>query len=118
MDERRVKPRWQINQGAELIVENGVKAIPCVVEDLSQEGVRISLSRNLFDDAFSRFKLSLAEDCELNINAQVVWRKEHYERNIYGLLFNHTEKSVQEDIDQYIRKYYPGLIAKYLWGAG
>jgi hypothetical protein len=33
-------------------------------------------------------------------------------------LFNHTEKSVQEDIDQYIRKYYPGLIAKYLWGAG
>jgi hypothetical protein len=42
MDERRIKPRWQINQGAEMTVENGVKAIPCVVEDISQGGMCVS----------------------------------------------------------------------------
>ncbi|MDO9065538.1 MAG: hypothetical protein Q7U96_00445, partial [Chloroflexota bacterium] len=62
MDERRIKPRWQINQGAELTVENGVRAIPCVVEDISHGGMCISLRRNLFDDVFSNFKLALSED--------------------------------------------------------
>ena len=115
MDERRIKPRWQINQGAELTVENGVKAIPCVVEDISQGGMCISLRRNLFDDVFSNFKLALAQDLELTLGAQVVWRQEQYEKNIYGLAFNQIDKSAKESIDQYIHKNFHDLIVKHWW---
>ena len=100
MDERRIKPRWQINQGAELTVENGVKAIPCVVEDISQGGMCISLRRNLFDDVFSNFKLALAQDLELNLGAQVVWRQNQFERIIYGLEFNPVDKSSKDIFTQ------------------
>lgn len=115
MDERRIKPRWQINQGAELTVENGVRAIPCVVEDISQGGMCISLRRNLFDDVFSNFKLALAEDFELNVGAQVVWRQEQFERNIYGLEFNRIDKSAKDELDQYINKNFHDLIVKHWW---
>jgi len=115
MDERRIKPRWQINQGAELTVENGVKAIPCVVEDISQGGMCISLRRNLFDDVFSNFKLALAQDFELNVGAQVVWRQEQYEKNIYGLAFNRIDKSTKDELDQYIHKNFHDLIVKHWW---
>ena len=115
MDERRIKPRWQINQGAELTVENGVKPIPCVVEDISQGGMCISLKRNLFDDVFSNFKLALAQDFELNVGAQVVWRQEQFEKNIYGLEFNRIDKSAKESIDQYIHKNFHDLVVKHWW---
>ena len=115
MDERRIKPRWQINQGAELTVENGVRPIPCVVEDISQGGMCISLKRNLFDDVFSNFKLALTQDFQLNVGAQVVWRQEQYEKNIYGLAFNQIDKTAQESIDQYIHKNFHDLIVKHWW---
>lgn len=115
MDERRNMSRWQINQGAELTVENGIKPIPCVVEDISHGGMCISLRRNLFDDVFSNFKLALAEDFELNVGAQVVWRQEQFERNIYGLSFNRIDKSAKDELDQYINKNFHGLIVKHWW---
>ncbi len=118
MDERRIKPRWLINQRAELTVENGVRAIPCFVEDISQGGMRVSLMRNLFDDVFSNFKLSLAEDFELNVGAQVVRREQQYERNIYALSFNRIDNSAKEEIGQYVKKNFPDQIIKHWWGEG
>jgi len=115
MNERRIKPRWQINQGAELTVENGIKPIPCVVEDISFGGMCVSLRKKLFDDVFSNFKLALAEDLELNLNAQVVWRDEQYEKNIYGLSFNALGESGKNRIDQYLKKNFPVLLIKHLW---
>jgi c-di-GMP-binding flagellar brake protein YcgR len=115
MDERRIKPRWQINQGAELTVENGIRAIPCVVEDISQGGMCLSLKRNLFDEVFSNFKLALAEDFELNIGAQVVWRQKNDEGNIYGLVFNRIDQSAKDRLDQYMNKNFRDLIIKHWW---
>jgi c-di-GMP-binding flagellar brake protein YcgR len=115
MDERRIKPRWQINQGAELTVENGLRAIPCLVEDISYGGMCISLRRNLFDDVFSNFKLALAEDFELNLGAQVVWRQEQFERNIYGLAFNRIDNSTKVELNEYIHKNFHGLVVKHWW---
>lgn len=115
MDERRIKPRWQINQSAKFTVENGVRAIPCVVEDISHGGMCISLRRNLFDEVFSNFKLDLAEDLELNLGAQVVWRQKQFEKNIYGLEFNRIGKLAKEELDQYIHKNFHGLIVKHWW---
>jgi len=115
MDERRIKPRWLINQRAELSVENGVRAIPCFVEDISQGGMRISLKRYLFDDVFTNFKLALSDDLQLNVGALVVRREQQYERNIYALSFNRIEKSVKEEIDQYVKKNFPEQIVKHWW---
>jgi len=115
MDERRIKPRWQINQGAELTFENGVHPIPCVVEDISHTGMRVSLRRNLFDDVFSNFKLNIAQDLELTMEAQVVWREERFERNVYGLAFSRQDKAVQENLDRYINSNFHSLIVKHWW---
>lgn len=115
MDERRIKPRWRINQGAELTVENGVKAIPCVVEDISYGGMRLSLRRNLFDDVFSNFDLALNENLKLSIGAQVVWRQDQLEKNTYGLAFNRMDESSKEDLGRYIDENFHGLIVNHWW---
>ena len=115
MDERRTMPRWQINQAAELTVENGIHAIPCVVEDISPGGMCISLRRNLFDDVFSNFKLALAVDFEFDVNAQVAWRDHAYEKNIYGLSFNKIEDSVRNRLGEYVKKNFPDLLVKQWW---
>jgi c-di-GMP-binding flagellar brake protein YcgR len=115
MDERRIKPRWLINQRAELTVENGVRAIPCFVEDISQAGIRISLKRDLFDDAFLNFKLALVDDFELNVGAQVVRHEQQYEKNIYALSFNRIDNSTKEEIDQYVKKNFREQIVKHWW---
>ncbi len=115
MDERRIAPRWQINQGAELTVENGVRPLHCVVEDISHGGMRISLKRDLFEDVFAHFKLALSEDLELDLGAQVVWRQEQFERNIYGLSFNRIDKNATENLDQYVNKNFHDLIVKHWW---
>ncbi len=115
MDERRIMPRWQINQEAELTVENGFKPIPCVVEDISSGGMRISLKRNLFDDVFSNFKLALSADFEFNVDAHVAWRDQMYEKNIYGLSFNRAEESLKDKIKDYVWKNFPDLLIKHWW---
>lgn len=115
MDERRVTPRWQINQQAELTVENGVKPIPCVVEDISYRGMRICLKRNLFDDVFSNFRLALGAGFEFDLNASVAWRTQTDEQNIYGLSFNRIEDSLKHRIWDHIKNNFPNLLAKHWW---
>ncbi len=115
MNERRISPRWQINQEAELTVENGVKPIPCVVEDISSSGMRISLNRNLFDDVFSNFKLALANDFQLDVGAHVAWRDQSYEKNIYGLSFNSGEEPLKSKIYEYIKKNFNNLLVEQWW---
>jgi len=108
-------PRWQINHEAELTFENGVRAILCTVEDISLGGMCISLKRNLFDDVFSNFKLVLSANFELDVNAQVSWRDQSYEKNIYGLSFNRVEETVREKIEEYVKNNFPELLVKQWW---
>ena len=115
MDERRVKPRWQINQRAELTVEDGVRSIPCLVEDISTRGMRISLNRELFPEAFSSFNLTLRQDFGFSVGAQVAWHDKAYERSIYGLSFNRIEESVQDEISEYIKDNFPEELVKQWW---
>lgn len=115
MDERRNMPRWQINQEAELTVEDGIKPIPCVVEDISPGGMCISLKRNLFDEVFSNFKLTLAQDFQLDVGAHVAWRTQQYEKNIYGLSFNRIEEPIKNRIQEYVWKNFPNLLVQQWW---
>ncbi len=115
MSERRIMPRWQINQQAELTVENGVRPISCVVEDISTTGMRICLPRNLFDDVFSSFKLALSSDFEFNAGANVAWREQAYEKNIYGLSFSRIDDPLKNRIGEFVQKNFPHLLVKQWW---
>jgi len=118
MDERRFRPRWLINQRAELTADNGVRPIPCLVEDISQGGARISLSRNLFDEVFANFRLSLSQDFELNLGAKVVRREQKYEKNIYALSFEKISEAEQEGIEKYVKENFRELIVRHWWEEG
>ena len=115
MEERRIKPRWQINQRTELIVENGVRAIPCRVEDIRTSGRRVSLTKNLFPEVFSNFSLALTDDFVFNAGAHVAWQDNAYERNIYGLSFNRIEESARNRISEYVKNNFPGELIKQWW---
>ncbi len=115
MDERRCVTRWQINQNAELTVENGIKPIPCVVEDISPLGMRLSLGKELFSDCFSNFNLALSDDCAFNADARVAWSEKAFERNIYGICFNRIEESAKSRISEYVRANNSDEIARQCW---
>lgn len=115
MDERRRAARWQINREAGITVENGVNSIPCIVEDLSLGGMRVSLNKNLFDEAFSNFKVSLAEDFEFSAGASVSWHDEMYERNIYGLSFNRIAEDAKGRISEYVKNNFHSELVKQWW---
>ena len=115
MDDRRVLNRWQINQRAQLSFENSVKPIACTVEDISPSGMRISLHRDLFDEVFSNFRLTFNPDLELDLGAQVVWRQEQFENNIYGLAFNRISQEEKDHLKQYISRDFHDLIVKHWW---
>jgi c-di-GMP-binding flagellar brake protein YcgR len=118
MDERRSMPRWQINHPAELTVENGIRSISCLIEDISLTGMRIVLKRNLFDEVFANFRLAFGLDFELDMGARVIWRDQTSETNIYGLAFNRSDDSIRTKIDGYVKKNFPDLLAKQWWKGG
>jgi pyridoxine 5'-phosphate synthase PdxJ len=115
MEERRRVARWQINQEAGLTVESGINSIPCVVEDISLEGMRVSLNKNLFDEAFANFKLTLAEDFEFSAGANVSWHDAMYERNIYGLSFNRMAGETKSRLSEYVKNNFHAEIVKQWW---
>jgi len=115
MEERRRVARWQINQEAGLTVESGINSIPCVVEDISLEGMRVSLNKNLFDEVFSNFTLTLTKDFEFSVGANVSWHDEMYERNIYGLSFNRIAQDTKSRISEYVKKNFHGELVKQWW---
>ncbi len=114
-NERRVLNRWEINQSAQLTFENGVKPIPCIVEDISLSGMRVSIKRDLFNEVFSDFKLFLDQGMEFELGAQVVWRQEQFERNIYGLEFSRINQEGKNRLKQYISRDFHDLIVKHWW---
>jgi len=66
MEEHRRVARWQINQEAGLTFEDGISPIPCMVEDISTRGMKVTFNRNFFPEAFSNFRLALADDLVFN----------------------------------------------------
>ena len=116
MDEKRVEPRWPINKAAGLTVDGGVKPIPCLVEDISTRGMRISMRRNLFPEVFSNFSLALSDNFALDLNARVAWQNQKEDRNIFGLVFNQAEESLRLKICEYVKNRFPELMTKQWWG--
>jgi len=115
MEECRQIARWQINKEAELTFEDGISPIPCMVEDISTRGMKVTLNRDLFPEAFSNFRLFLTEDLVFNVGAHVAWHDNAYEKNIYGLSFNRIEPSTRSRISEYVKNNFPGELVKQWW---
>lgn len=114
MEERRSVSRWEIQKDAGVTFDGGINSIPCTVEDISTCGMKISLNRDLFHEAFYNFRLALAEDLEFNVGAHVAWHDNAYEKNIYGLSFNRIGESAISRISEYVENNFPGESIKQL----
>ena len=112
MNEKRIEPRWQINQAADLTISGGVKPISCRVEDLSPGGMCISMRRNLFPEVFSNFSLELSDNFVLDLSAHVAWQDQGEEKNIFGLAFNRVEESLRCKIHEYVKISFPEVMAR------
>ncbi|MDO8662091.1 MAG: PilZ domain-containing protein [Candidatus Omnitrophota bacterium] len=115
MEEQRCAARWKINQEADLCVDEGIKSIPCVVEDISSRGMRVSLGKDLFPDVFANFNLTLSDDFTFNAGAQVAWAEKIYEKNVYGLSFSRIEESTKNRICRYVQDNFPTEMTKQAW---
>ena len=115
MEERRSVARWRLDQEASLILDNGAMPISCVVEDLSTNGMRLSMGKNVFPELFSSFSLALGTDFSLKLGANVAWHDAADTKNIYGLSFNEVNDTLKEAIVQYVKDHFPSEMAKHWW---
>jgi len=102
MDERRCVPRWTVNKEAQLQVEDHPNFISCMVEDISTRGMRLSLGRALFPEAFSRISLVLGAALSFDVGAHVAWQEQSEGKNTYGLLFSDIDESQRSKVERYI----------------
>lgn len=102
MDERRSAPRWAVNMDAQLQIEDHPHSIPCTVEDISTNGMRISLGRRLFAETFSNISLALGEALNFNVGAHVAWEEQGEGKSTYGLFFSNIDDDQRGRIKEYI----------------
>jgi len=102
MEERRGARRWAVNKDAELQVQDQSNVFPCIVEDLSTSGMRISLGRNLFPEVFSKITLALGDALSFDAGAHVAWQESQDNRNTYGLSFSNIDQGQRNRIERYI----------------
>ncbi|MCX5707236.1 MAG: PilZ domain-containing protein [Candidatus Omnitrophica bacterium] len=108
MDERRSCVRWQINQEAELKLNDSIGVMPCTVDDISLKGIRISLRRNLFPEVLSRLNLALPNGPELRVEARVAWQdNSDLTNNVYGMSFVDMKESNRKNIYDYVSSNFP-----------
>ncbi|MCX5705730.1 MAG: PilZ domain-containing protein [Candidatus Omnitrophica bacterium] len=102
MGERRCVPRWTVSKEAQLQVGDHPNFIPCVVEDISTKGMRISLRRDLFPEVFSDASLVLGDALTFDVGAHVAWQEKSEGKNTYGLIFSKADEVQRKKVEQYI----------------
>jgi len=70
---KKREARRSLRQSAWITLDGGFAARPCVVQDISTAGARITMD----DQSFSsdRLRLAFARDARTGRNCQVVWRR-------------------------------------------
>jgi c-di-GMP-binding flagellar brake protein YcgR len=119
MQERRQYNRWQINQEAQLKSEELPITIPCVIDDISMKGMRISSAKSLLPETLSRtsvpLSVTLSDGPEFKVGARIAWNERAEGANIYGLNFVQIEDPDKEAIYHYIKNNFPKEFRKYWW---
>ncbi len=103
MEERRVYPRMRVDREATCVIENRVAPIACSVDDISLNGIRITMSRNLLPEVFSNVTLAITDALSFNAGAHVAWHDEYEGRNTYGLSFSRIDDIDRDKIAAFIR---------------
>ena len=116
LDERRSLVRWEVNQPAEIRVDEECAAgIPCTVKDISLKGMCVFLPRKVFPEALSRINIALADTLQFRTDASVAWSQEAEENCCYGLSFNSVDDTTKGRIYNYIESNFPEELRKQWW---
>lgn len=112
ISDKRNIPRWQISRQAQLQLEGEEHFVQCCVRDINFKGMQVCSGIKLGKDSFIKFKLFLAEDYILEVQAWVVWHKTVNNISSYGLYFERIKDGDKEKICEFIREFYPREIHK------
>jgi c-di-GMP-binding flagellar brake protein YcgR len=115
MDERRAYPRMRVDKNAACTIENRFTPLACNVDDISLSGVRITMSKNLFPEAFSNITLDIPETLSFNVGTHVAWHDEYEGKNTYGLAFNRLDDGDRDKIAIFIKDNLFKTLSKEWW---
>jgi len=115
MNERRRCPRWQINWQAKFRLEQTVEEAFCQIKDINYKGAQIILNTKLPEDTVFKLKLKLSDECSLDAEVWVAWRKIMAGVNHYGLYFSKIKDADKEKIFSFISAYYPSNFKDKCW---
>jgi hypothetical protein len=107
MKENRRFVRWVINKKADLRVSCESKTLACAVSDISYKGMKLHSCEELVKDTPVNLNLSIGEELNINVEAQVVWNKMLEGANACGLYFTRIKDADKEGIYEYVRKNFP-----------
>jgi len=117
MDERRVVPRWKIDQAARILVGRTLEFADGHIDDMSLKGLRLSLAKGLPQERVFRIAFSLTEGVPIGADVRVVWHQDTGERHVYGLAFEMIGDEGREKIYAYLNgRFSRQFMAK--WWAG
>jgi c-di-GMP-binding flagellar brake protein YcgR len=115
MQIQRRYARWQVKNEAKVRLEGAEASISCLVNDISFNGVQISLAQKLPKDTTLNMNIVLSNGSALNLETWVVWHKQVGNQNVYGLYFTKIKDQDKEKIYQFMRNYFPHELNKRWW---
>lgn len=107
MQERRKITRWQIDQHAMLKLERATKDLFCQIKDINYTGAKIVLNARLPEDTAFKMSLRLSEDCTINAEVWIAWRKIIDGINHYGVYFSSIKDADKDKIYKFINFHCP-----------
>ena len=105
MQEHRKLARWPVNQHAALKIEPATKELFCQIKDINSRGAKITLNTKLPDDQALKLSLRLAENCTIEAEVWVAWRKVINGINHYGFFFSKIQDADKDKIYKFINMY-------------
>ena len=116
MDERRKMVRWEVNQPAEIMLDEECgRGMSCTVRDISTEGMRVFLPRKVFPEALSRIRVDLADGLGFRTEASVAWSQDGEQDCCYGLRFHDLNDAYKTRIYDYVESNFPKELRKQWW---
>ncbi len=98
MSEHRRSPRWQLNQQAELKLEQAIEGLFCQVKDINYKGMQVALGARLPQDSAIRMRLTFSGGCTFDAEVWVAWSKVINGITHYGLYFSRIKDADKEKI--------------------
>lgn len=96
-------------------LETSTVEAACQVKDLSYKGAKVAVGMKLPQDCAFKINLRLSEDCAMDLEVWVAWRKVISGVTHYGLYFSKIRDADKDKIYRFINAYYPGELKQRWW---